>query len=268
MFKKRLINWALAVTSILLISSCGTTEEEAKEELNENKVGLDPAPGTYESGVAVRFFKHDNSVGSGLVSFENDSTSNCSYANPDYNSDGSDACYMVNKTTTITYYLWNFAASSDRRTATFTINPKQVNVFVNDIELAESKTLCRVSSEGTGYKLEGRATLNNPSDSSKNIYLFFSVNDTSKIGENLIISDSYKSGIEVTGTGDSIPSSAYNFRPNGSNTCSVSLNNFKLGQSASGTISCNISRSSSIDPFGSSISITSASWQCDEWGTL
>ena len=268
MLKKHLITWALSVTSVLLISSCGTTEEEAKEELNENKISLGPAPGAYESGVAVRFFKHDNSVGSGMVSFENDSTSNCSYANPDYNSDGSDACYMVNKTTTITYYLWNFAASSDRRTATYTINPKNVNVLVNDIELAESKTLCRVSKEGTSYKLEGRATLSNASDSGKNIYLFFSVNDTSKIGENLIISDSYKSGIEVTGTGDSIPSSAYDFRPNGLNTCSVSLNSFKLGQSASGTISCNISRSSSVDPFGSSISITSASWQCDEWGTL
>ncbi len=57
--------------SILLISSvvisCGSSEKEAKKELDSNTITLDPQPGTYAYKPWVILSKKDTGMGSGIL---------------------------------------------------------------------------------------------------------------------------------------------------------------------------------------------------------
>ena len=256
---------------VLSMQGCFLIAEEeevttATDELNANTITLSPDPGTYESGLAVQFSKKTGGLGSGVISFKSPAQDSCYRAYPDYLD--WDECYLINETTTVSYYLWNTAGQSDIKTATYTIQPKTKNITINSTEFTESETICMLRKQGTSYELEGRVKLLNSSYPNNIFYLFFEVNDTASIGTDLLISSSYDTGLEVVSTGDSVPLSAYDFRPGGygsSGSCSVKLESFTLGRSANGKVSCNLTKSSSVSPIGTSLGIDSASWQCDKW---
>ena len=244
-------------------------ETTATEELNANTITVSPAAGTYESGLAVQFYKQTGGLGSGVISFAESAQDTCYRAYPDYSE--WDGCYLVNETKTISYYLWNIGGQSNTQTATYTIQPLTKNITINSTEFIESETVCMLVKQGTSYELEGRVKLLNTNYPNNIFYVFFEANDTSNIGTNLVISSSYDTGVEVTSTGDSIPSFASDFYPGRysvSGSCSVTLESFTLGQSANGKVSCNLSKSTSVDPLGTSVSIDSASWKCDKWSSL
>jgi hypothetical protein len=255
--------------SVFLVT-CGASLEEQKEdrkkELESNTITLVPPPGTYESGVAVTFYKKTDDGTLKFIDEVNETPKSCDHAIPDHNPD----CFLVNETETIRYNLWSLLASTDTKTATYEIIPKQLNISINDIEFKELSTVCDVDSTSDGsYKIEGRIKLNNPSYPNEMVYLFFEVSDTADLGLSKNYSTnsySYDVGVEVKQSGETAPTSPRDFEPGlNSGYCNTRLDKFTLGQHASGEISCSLTSNNPVPIFGNSVNIRSVSWQCDNW---
>lgn len=293
------INTLVLITSLTV--SCGTTEEEAKEELNENTITLTPPPGEYSYVPWVVMTKKKDGIGSGVIyaktpgDTEFASSTGC-YDAPYATSASNEwaSCVQIKETGKIEYYLMNSAAQGETKSADYVINLPKQNFEISSRETGEGektkiaadevKTRCKVRRGDSGVELAVMIKFQNEEKLGDRFgYLAFEVKDpavdqTTTINhENTTLSAgiAYKPKAEELSEYFGSLDFQYMTTNEGVETiqpgfCSITTKEVDLGKVTKGTVTCVNLRNWLSDPdadmkrLGRILDVT-AEWSCDNY---
>lgn len=293
-----------AKTLMLIASltvSCGTSEEEAKEELNENTITLTPPPGEYAYVPWVVMKKKDDGIGSGVIyaktpgDTEFASASGCSSA-PFAASAANEwaSCVQIKETGKLEYYLLNTAAQGETKGADYVINlPKQsfeISSRETDagekikIPADEVSTRCKVSRGDSGVELAVMIKFQNDEKLGDRFgYLAFEMKDPAANQTTTVNHEntSLSAGIGYKPKSEEFSEyfSSFDFQYMTTNEgvegiqpgfCSITVKELDLGKVTKGTVTCVNLRNWLSDPeadkkkLGRIVDVT-ADWTCDSY---
>jgi len=233
-------------------------------DLGVTKPIVEPAAGTYNHGLILKFASSDADENYPDIEYRLDGTTTWASIESCTELTDNAYCIYLNASQTVHYRM---ASTTQEYSASYVIeNFAQLPATVSGVSLTEVETSCSVyRSPSFGDELNVIIKLANDTKLGSTNHALIMLRMDNLESRLPQTPDDFYSGFTILLKTDALPNYPGYNSDGGGDSCAVTITELKEGERVRGTATCNIAASGIDADFGTRVTFTNVVWQCDKW---